>query len=243
VERKETTGAVTFSEAWKSLLGIKAAAKVNMHVSASHEIENPLISFNTDSSQKNGDKDEDFDRYDSVRNPALREYENSNCQNRTPQQQQSETADNTRQGENSGTVTPTSENNSSSSGGESLQSMVEQKGFLVCTQLVKTGGADLAGLKAGDIFTQFGNITKENFEGLKSVANFVRGRANQTFQAVVLRRVVGGNQRKKRGATFLKVRLQLTPLYCHDADGDGGGVLGAVMNVYPLPSSDRQVQE
>jgi len=242
LEIKESIPAYTFSEAWRKLLGV-TIPKVNVVSSLSHEIDNPLVSLNQSAASKNQDNSEGFDQCASNRSPPLQEYGNSNCRTHTSQQQQLDTAENSRQGENSGTVTPTSENNSSSSGGESLQSMVDQKGFLVCTQLVKTGGADLAGLKAGDIFTQFGNITKENFVGLKSVANFVRGSANKSFQAVVLRRVVEGNQHKKRGATFHKIRLHLTPLYCHDADGAGGGVLGAVMNVYPLPSSDVQTQE
>jgi len=238
VERKEGSTACTFLEAWRMLIA-KIKPKANVFVSPSHNIENPLSSFKPTFSLNPVNCVGGFDQFAPIHTPA-RTYDNAECQNHSSQQQQPETTEN-RQGENSGTVTPTSENNSSSSGGESLQSMVDQKGFLVCMSLVKTGGADLAGLKLGDIFTQFGNITKENFEGLKSVANFVRARPNQTFQAVVLRRVEERNQRKKRGVAFQKVRLHLTPLKCHEAEG--GGVLGAVMNVYPLPSSDVQTQE
>jgi len=242
-ESKEVSTEYTFLEAWRMLLcktksKAEPKADVKIFVASSHNIGNPLSSFSNANSSLNSrvNSGAGFDRF-----PPIAAYDIVDCQNRPTHQQQQETTEISRQGENSGTVSPTSENNSSSSGGESLRSMVDQKGFLVCTQLVKTGGADLAGLKAGDIFTQFGNICKENFEGLKSVANFVRSRANQSFQAVVLRRVAAGNQRKKRGATFEKVRLHLTPLYCQDAHD--GGVLGAVMNVYPLPTSDVQTQE
>jgi len=237
VERKEGSTACTFLEAWNMLLD-KTKPKVKIFVSPTYKIENPLTSFKQTSSQ-NRDKCANGSHRSAIPTPtpAIRPYENAERQNRSSQQQQPETTEN-RQGENSGSVTPTSENNSSSSGGESQQSMVDQKGFLLCVSLVKSGGADLAGLKAGDIFIQFGNITKENFEGLKSVANFVRARPNQPFQVVVFRRVGASNNRKKRGATFQKVRLDLTPLYCHEAEG--GGVLGAVMNVYPLPTSDVQ---
>jgi len=246
VERKEGSTASTFLEAWRTTIAGKAKPKaakseVKVFLSQSHNIENPLSEFTPTASSNQGKSVGGFGQFNPVmRTPDVRSYENAESQNRSSQQQQPENSENM-QGENSGTVTPTSENNSSSSGEESLQNMVDQKGFLMCMSLVKTGGADLAGLKAGDIFTQFGNITKENFEGLKSVANFVRARPNQTFQAVVLRQVATGKQHKKRGATYQKVRLDLTPLYCHEAEG--GGVLGAVMNVFPLPTSDAQTKE
>jgi len=246
LESNEVPTAYTFAEAWRILLcktksKVEPKSDVKVFVSSSHKLENPLCSFNnsTSSLNKRLKSGGGFDQFPPICTAAQRAYQNVDCQNCQSEQQQLETTEISRQGENSGTVTPTSENNSSSSAGDSLQSMVDQKGFLVCTQLVKTGGADLSGLKAGDIFTQFGNIYKENFEGLKSIANFVRCRANQSFQVVVLRRV--GNKKKKRGATFEKVRLHLTPLYCQDAHD--GGVLGAVMNVYPLPTSDVQTQE
>jgi len=119
----------------------------------------------------------------------------------------------------------------------SAASMVSKDGFLVCTQLVKTGAGDRAGLQVGDIFVQFGQMCKENFKGLKALANFVRASGNQSIEAVVLRQMNEGNQRSKRGATFKKIRLYLTPLNSHDADD--GGVLGAVMNIWPPPKSAK----
>lgn len=109
---------------------------------------------------------------------------------------------------------------------------VNQSGFLVCTQLVKTGGADKAGLQVGDIFQRLGYITKENFHDLKEIANYIRRSANQSIEAVVFRKQAGEN-RGARGAVFHRIKLQLTPLQSHDADG--GGVLGAVMNLWPEP--------
>jgi len=178
---------------------------------------------------------------------GFKHYSSTQCQDplnfvmqdplvQTSQRQEGE---NSRREKESGSVTSTSDNNSSSSGGESMQNIVDQKGFMVCTQLVRTGRADLAGLKAGDVFTKFGNMTKENFEGLKSVANFVRRNASKSFEAVVLRQVNGGSKQQKQG-TFRKVRLTLTPLNCKDIDG--GGVLGAVINTWPIPVSET-VQE
>jgi len=111
---------------------------------------------------------------------------------------------------------------------------VNKTGFLVCTQLVKTGGADKAGLQVGDIFVRLGNMTKSNFEGLKHVANFIRSSANVPIEAVVLRRQNIDN-RGARGALFHTIKLRLTPLQSHDADG--GGVLGAVMNLWPKPEA------
>lgn len=111
---------------------------------------------------------------------------------------------------------------------------VNKTGFLVCTQLVKTGGADKAGLQVGDIFVRLGNMTKSNFEGLKDVANFIRSSANVPIEAVVLRRQNVEN-RGARGALFHTIKLRLTPLQSHDADG--GGVLGAVMNLWPKPEA------
>merc|ERR1712096_201180 len=150
-------------------------------------------------------------RYNSVRKPSLQDNYGTYIQPQASQQQEEEIP---RNEGGSRSTTPTSESNSTSSGGEPLKNMVDQKGFLVCTQLVKTGGADMAGLKAGDVFTRFGNIRKENFEGLKSVANFVRRSANKTFQAVVLRKVKRSNN--KSGARLHKVKLSLTPLNCQD---------------------------
>lgn len=118
--------------------------------------------------------------------------------------------------------------------GQSLgESAVNKAGFLVCTQLVKTGGADKAGLQVGDIFARLGHMTKDNFKDLKAVANFIRRSANQVIEAVVLRKQGGNEMRGGRGAVFHTIKLQLTPLQSHDADD--GGVLGAVMNLWPKP--------
>jgi len=76
-------------------------------------------------------------------------------------------------------------------------------------------------------------MTKENFKGLKSLALFIRGSANESIEAIVLRNMNQDNQRNKRGAMFQKRKIHLTPLKSHDADG--GGVLGAVMNLWPVP--------
>merc|ERR1719245_2648027 len=124
------------------------------------------------------------------------------------------------------------------------KSIADQKGFLVCTQLVKPGGADKAGLQVGDIFIKLGHMDKENFQGLKSLAMFIRGSTNKSIEAVVLRNMNQDGQRNKRtfsvtkvheaGAMFQKRKIHLTPLKSHDADG--GGVLGAVMNLWPVPT-------
>jgi len=113
------------------------------------------------------------------------------------------------------------------------ESAVNKAGFLVCTQLVKTGGADRAGLQVGDIFARLGHMNKDNFKDLKAVANFIRRSANQHIEAVVLRKQGGTEARGGRGAVFHTIKLQLTPLQSHDADD--GGVLGAVMNLWPKP--------
>lgn len=113
------------------------------------------------------------------------------------------------------------------------QSAVNKAGFLVCTQLVKTGGADKAGLQVGDIFARLGHMNKDNFKDLKDVANFIRRSANQHIEAVVLRKQAGSDRPGGRGAVFHTIKLQLTPLHSHDADD--GGVLGAVMNLWPKP--------
>lgn len=115
---------------------------------------------------------------------------------------------------------------------------VNKTGFLVCTQLVKTGGADKAGLQVGDIFVRLGHMNKPNFKGLKDVANFIRGSANKPIEAVVLRRQ-NVESRGPRGAHFYTIKLSLTPLQSHDADG--GGVLGAVMNLWPKPEPTRHL--
>merc|ERR1712048_452151 len=104
--------------------------------------------------------------------------------------------------------------------------IAEQDGFLVVTQLVKTGGADQGGVVVGDIFTKFGLYTKADRPSLQHIANYVRGHANTPIEVVVLRKVaVDQNQgpHRKKGAVFQKIRLELRPMSSQDADG--GGVL------------------
>jgi len=110
-------------------------------------------------------------------------------------------------------------------------------GFLICTQLVKTGGADQGGLQVGDVFVEFAHYTKQRFPGLKSVANLVRRSAGKEIPVVVWRKLEVNSSKDDNntgGRTiFQKLALKLKPLQSHDADG--GGVLGAVINSYPLP--------
>jgi len=110
-------------------------------------------------------------------------------------------------------------------------------GFLICTQLVKTGGADQGGLQVGDVFVEFGHYSKKRFPGLKSIANLVRRSAAKDINVVVWRKQeikAGDAMDDGTGRTvFQKLALKLKPLQSHDADG--GGVLGAVINTYPLP--------
>jgi len=109
-------------------------------------------------------------------------------------------------------------------------------GFLICTQLVKTGGADQGGLQVGDVFVEFGHYSKKKFPGLKSIANLVRRSAGKEINVVVWRKLEQMNPVEDDGTgrtVFQKLALKLKPLQSHDADG--GGVLGAVINTYPLP--------
>ena len=62
-------------------------------------------------------------------------------------------------------------------------------GFLICTQLVKTGGADQGGLQVGDVFVEFGHYSKKRFPGLKSIANLVRRSAGKEINVVVWRKL------------------------------------------------------
>lgn len=119
-------------------------------------------------------------------------------------------------------------------GGDGQNRARLDEGFLVCTQLVKTGGADQAGLQVGDIFVKFGHFEKPEMGTicLKDIANFVRRSHDKKIHAVVLRRIQEGNRNGRR-VHVQKIRLELTPLRSHDADG--GGVLGAVFNTWPLP--------
>jgi len=109
-------------------------------------------------------------------------------------------------------------------------------GFLICTQLVKTGGADQGGLQVGDVFVEFGHYSSKRFPGLKAIANLVRRSAGKEIHVVVWRKLeqMGPLDDDGTGRTvFQKLALKLKPLQSHDADG--GGVLGAVINTYPLP--------
>jgi len=112
-------------------------------------------------------------------------------------------------------------------------------GFLVVTQLVKTGAADQAGLHVGDIFIKFGSITKSNFPGLKALAEIVRQSVSSSgIPAVVLRRMEAcvndnGQPLVFDSPVLQKIHLTLRPLQSQDVGG--GGVLGAVINTWPLP--------
>jgi len=80
---------------------------------------------------------------------------------------------------------------------------------------------------------------KKRFPGLKSIANLVRRSAGKEIPVVVWRKLEvnspkDDNNNNTEGRTiFQKLALKLKPLQSHDADG--GGVLGAVINSYPLP--------
>jgi hypothetical protein len=108
-----------------------------------------------------------------------------------------------------------------------------QHGFLICTQLVKTGGADQGGLQVGDVFVGFGHYSKSRFPGLKSIANLVRKSAGKEIPVVIWRKLESVEDDGSSKTLFQKLALKLRPLQSHDADG--GGVLGAVINTYPLP--------
>ena len=62
-------------------------------------------------------------------------------------------------------------------------------GFLICTQLVKTGGADQGGLQVGDVFVEFGHYSSKRFPGLKAIANLVRRSAGKEILVVVWRKL------------------------------------------------------
>jgi len=104
-------------------------------------------------------------------------------------------------------------------------------GFLICTQLVKTGGADQGGLQVGDILVEFGHYSKARFPGLKSIAMLVRKSAGKEIPVVVWRKL----ENLEGGPMYQKLSLKVKPLQSHDANG--GGVLGAVINTYPLPQT------
>jgi len=141
-------------------------------------------------------------------------------------------------------VLKSEENNNTNvnSGNENQQSVIPTEaekdpfddGFLICTQLVKTGGADQGGLQVGDVFVEFAHYSKKRFPGLKSIANLVRRSAEKEIPVVVWRKLEVNSMEDNAGRTvFQKLALKLKPLRSHDADG--GGVLGSVINTYPLP--------
>jgi len=108
-----------------------------------------------------------------------------------------------------------------------------EDGFLICTQLVKTGGADQGGLQVGDVLVEFGHYSKARFPGLKSIATLVRRSAGKEIPVVVWRKLE--NLDSASQAMYQRLSLKVTPLQSHDANG--GGVLGAVINTYPLPQT------
>ncbi|ETO34488.1 hypothetical protein RFI_02606, partial [Reticulomyxa filosa] len=110
---------------------------------------------------------------------------------------------------------------------------VLEDGFLICTQLVKTGGADQGGLQVGDVMVEFGHYNKSKFPGLKSIAALVRKSPEKDIPVVLWRKLESLD--KNSLPVFQKISLKLKPLQSHDVNG--GGVLGAVINTYPLPQT------
>jgi len=106
-----------------------------------------------------------------------------------------------------------------------------EDGFLICTQLVKTGGADQGGLQVGDVLVEFGHYSKARFPGLKSIAMLVRKSCGKEIPVVIWRKLE--NLDSSHRTMYQKLTLKVKPLQSHDANG--GGVLGAVINTYPLP--------
>ncbi len=89
---------------------------------------------------------------------------------------------------------PMNPNNNNNSGKQTLPLSEAERdpfddGFLICTQLVKTGGADQGGLQVGDVFVEFGHYSKKRFPGLKSIANLVRRSAGKEINVVVWRKL------------------------------------------------------
>ncbi|MES1912309.1 MAG: hypothetical protein MHM6MM_004607 [Cercozoa sp. M6MM] len=128
-----------------------------------------------------------------------------------------------------------------------------QDAFLVVTQMVKTSAADQAGLCVGDCFLRFGHLHKENFNSLRQVADLVRKSPNKVIHVQVLRQTPGvpeatvsggvdvcassnsgSSKMKKNELNDVQLReFEVTPL--SSLDINGGGVLGAVVNTWPLP--------
>jgi len=114
-----------------------------------------------------------------------------------------------------------------------VASKVHTHGFLICLDLVKTCAGEKSGLKIGDIFVKFGHMNKKNFQGLEHLSNFLRANANQTIEVVVLRKMNEGKQQSKGPEKFRKIVLFLTP--------SNSGVLGLVMQIWPLPKLKAKV--
>eukprot|EP01083_Nonionella_stella_P141781 437484_1 len=163
----------------------------------------------------------------------------SNDNNNTQDEKNNNTMDNNNQ------IINTNDNNAANNNNNNAKTVMPlteserdpfDDGFLICTQLVKTGGADQGGLQVGDVFVEFGHYSKTRFPGLKSIANLVRRSASKEINVVVWRKLEQMNAIEDDGTgrtVFQKLALKLKPLQSHDADG--GGVLGAVINTYPLP--------
>lgn len=105
-----------------------------------------------------------------------------------------------------------------------------KNGFLVATHLVKTAAADQAGLAVGDIFVKFGQIEKSNFENLDNISDYVRNCPNRQIHTIVLRSASFPSNNESK---YQCKHLILKPVSSKDIGG--GGVIGAVVNVWPLP--------
>jgi C-terminal processing protease CtpA/Prc len=117
------------------------------------------------------------------------------------------------------------------------------EGFLICTQLVKTSGADRGGLQVGDIISRFGHYTSVGFPGLRSLMHLIRNNAGKSFDVEVWRKMVQEpeptqDEGEERKVMYQKLLLQLTP-----SESDNGGVLGAVLNTYPIPVSRKEREQ
>ncbi|ETO09164.1 phosphatidylinositol-4,5-diphosphate 3-kinase, partial [Reticulomyxa filosa] len=126
-----------------------------------------------------------------------------------------------------------SNNNNNNNNNNITNQQVLEDGFLICTQLVKTGGADQGGLQVGDVMVEFGHYNKSRFPGLKSIAALVRKSPEKDIPVILWRKLEPLD--KNSLPVFQKISLKLKPLQSHDVNG--GGVLGAVINTYPLPQT------
>ncbi|CAD5115303.1 DgyrCDS4292 [Dimorphilus gyrociliatus] len=75
---------------------------------------------------------------------------------------------------------------------EKLDNSITKEGFLKISSVEKQSPAFIAGLKPGDEILQFGSMTKNNFDGLSSVAQIVQHSKNKT----ILLRVRSGSEVK-----------------------------------------------